>query len=80
MAKSAERRNRMVLGPEPYEGWPVLLSESSAERYLGELSVLGSATMREFFETQEEWVIREFVDENGEEALDEPFDIESVPG
>ena len=45
-----------------------------------ELSVLSYATMREFFETQEEWVTREFVEENGEEALDAPFDIASVSG
>ena len=80
MAESAERRHRMVLGPEPHEGWPVLLSESRAESYLEELSLLWSVTMRDFFETQEEWVTQEFVDENGEEALDAPFDVERVPG
>src|SRR4051812_11211298 len=82
---TAEQRPRFVLGPDPYEGWLVLVTESSASRFAEIIETIGSSTtMRQFFESMEaidgSFSIDEYADDWGDEELDEPFDLESVPG
>ena len=75
--------NRYILGPDPYEGFPVLLSESSAARYRDIIGIIGvSSTMREFVESMHAYDGSFSLDDFAEEpeTLDEPFDLDLVPG
>ena len=72
-----------MLGSDPYgdDGWPVLLSEGSASHYKEILDIVASSrTMREFVESMERFGGGFSIEEFEDEELDEPFDLELVPG
>ena len=83
MTNARQRPRRYVLGSDPYgdDGWPVLLSEGSASHYKEILDIVASSrTMREFVESMERFDGGFSIEEFEDEELDEPFDLELVPG